>query len=189
MSSPTGTTYSCNATPLLEVGEGQIENHVIGVLVNKIVDHVKCELGESILYEITYDKANAADNHIPRNFSWLDDSVGTLTLTMTVHERSSLGPATLTSPMSKVANTTQTVSVGFAGGASADATRKQQFDFVFNVRKDFLENKSFNEYHNHGLTKAQCKDEYSKTLLKVICVSKNGWTARCFPGAYQVTLI
>lgn len=47
-------------TPLLEPGEEVPENHVTGSLVNKIVQHVKCELGRAILYEIAYDKKNTA---------------------------------------------------------------------------------------------------------------------------------
>jgi hypothetical protein len=51
----------------LEAGEELMENHVIGVLVNKIVDHVKCELGQAILFEIHYDKANTLDSGAKRN--------------------------------------------------------------------------------------------------------------------------
>jgi hypothetical protein len=81
-----------------------------------------------------------------------------------VDERSSLAPgATWTTPISLAK---ETASVGFGGGVSADATRKQQVDFVFNVKKDFLENKAFREQHDRGLTPAHCYDEEGRVLIE-----------------------
>lgn len=154
-------------TPMLEAGDDVPENHVTGVLVNKIVDHVKCELGRAILYEINYDKANAAKNHVPRNLTWLDTSSGTLTITMSVDEKGSLAPgATWTDPLQAVGKTAQSFSLGLGASASADATRKQQVDFVFDVKKDFVDNKQFREFNDSGLTPAPCKDEYGRALIE-----------------------
>jgi hypothetical protein len=133
-------------TPLLEAGEEVPENHVTGALVNKIVQHVKCELGRAILSEIAYDKKNTTPG--PRNFEWLDNSAGTVTLTMIVDERSSLAPgATWTEPLASVGKVAQTFSVDFGASASADATRKQQVDFTFDVQKDFIQNTAFRAYN------------------------------------------
>jgi hypothetical protein len=154
-------------TPLLEPGEENITNHVTGALVNKIVDHVKCELGQAILYEINYDRQNAALNNKPRNFTWLDTSFGTLTLTMTVDERSGLAPgATWTEPLAVAEKTAQSFGVELGATASTQATRKQQVDFVFDVKKDFLDNKAFRSFNDHGLTPAHCNDEDGRMLIE-----------------------
>jgi hypothetical protein len=142
-------------TPLLEPGEEVPENHVTGSLVNKIVQHVKCELGQAILYEIAYDKKNTAPG--PRNFDWLDKSAGTVTLTMIVDERGSLAPgATWTEPLAPVENVAQTFGVGFGGSVSADATRKQQVDFTFDAQKDFIKNADFQTYNGPAHPKGTC---------------------------------
>jgi hypothetical protein len=142
-------------TPLLEPGEDIPENHVTGALVNKIVQHVKRELGRAILYEISYDKKNTAPG--PRNFQWLDTSAGTVTLTMIVDERSSLAPgAVWTGPLATVDKVAQSVSVGFGGSAAADATRKQQVDFTFDVQKDFINNPFFQAYNSPDNLKGTC---------------------------------
>jgi hypothetical protein len=142
-------------TPFMEPGEDSPQNHVTGALVNKIVDHVKCELGEAILYEIHYDKANTATG--PRNFPWLDTVVGTVTLTMTVDEKSALAPgATWTTPLETIAKTAQSFSLALGGSASADATRKQQVDFVFDAKKDFVDNAQFRQYHDWDTKVGTC---------------------------------
>ena len=101
------------------------------------------------------------------DFPWLDASAGSLTLTMTVDEKSGLAPgATWTTPLETVGKTAQSFSLGLGGAASADATRKQQVDFVFDVQKDFLQNKMFREFNDRGLTPSHCKDEDGKILIE-----------------------
>ncbi len=139
-------------TPLMELDQ---QPHVTGFLANRIVGHVKCELGRAILDEIKFDEDNTKQNGGKRHFAWLDDWAGTLTITMQVDEKSSLSPGlTWNDPLPKA----QTFSLGLGGAGSADATRKQQVDYIFNIRNDFINDKTFRKFNNPETRTRNCED-------------------------------
>jgi hypothetical protein len=159
-------------TPLLEPGQ---EPHLTGILANRIVGHVKCELGRAILAEVNYDKENAAQNHTKRRYPWLDNWAGTLTLTMQVDERSSLAPGvTWTDPLPRA----QSFTLGAGVAASADATRKQQVDYVFNVQNDFIHGGIPGQYDEP--TK-RCQDEDGRVLIEGDLQIKDWLDSALFP--------
>jgi hypothetical protein len=86
---------------------------------------------------------------------------------MSVDEKSGFAPgATWTEPLPTVAKASQSFSLGLGASAMAEATRKQQVDFVFDVKKDFLDNKSFVTFNDTGLTPARCQSEDGKILIE-----------------------
>lgn len=127
------------------------EPHATAFLVNKIVDHVKSELGCAVVKVIDYDKDNAASK-TKRALAWLDSWSGKMSLKLIVDEKTTITPGvSLTHLYSNAVNivgkstitTPQSFVFGFGGQFSSDATRTDQSDYSFNIKKDFLDNPKY----------------------------------------------
>jgi hypothetical protein len=160
-------------TPDMEIGH---EPHLTAFVANRIVGHVKCELGRAILNMIDYDKRDEKLNG-ERRYPWLDDWAGTLTITMTVDESGAVNPGmTWSDPLPH----DQLFTLGVGGGASADATRKQQVDYIFNVREDFINNAAFSRTDPDSGS-ASCGNETGKILIEGDLKIKDWLDSALFP--------
>ena len=133
-------------TPDIEISN---ELHATAFLINKILNHVKCELRSAVRDTVAYDKANAAQQaDRKRHLQWLDAMAAKVSIKLIVDEKGTLNPGvsfrqllpsvTTTFPNKSVVTTPQSASIGLGALLSADATRTENVDYYYNIRTDFL---------------------------------------------------
>ncbi len=121
-------------------------------MINGILDHVKCELGNSVQYIIDYDKRQAQlPTNTARHLQWLEGQSAKITIKLVVDEKGSLNPGVsykqllpgvvTTFPNKTSVTTNQSFSLGLGGTLSSDATRTEMVDYTFSIKNDFLANK------------------------------------------------
>jgi hypothetical protein len=127
--------------------------HATAFLINRIVDHVKCELRQAIQHAHNYDIEQAAlQSDKMRRIAWLDGSIAKVTIKLVVEEKGTLNPGVsfkhlfpseVTTFANKTSVTTpQSFSLGLGGLFSAGATRTENIDYTFVVKNHFLYNQT-----------------------------------------------
>lgn len=120
------------------------EKDASAFLVNRIVGHIKSEVGCAILKVIDYDRKTYGNN---RRTKWLDTWSAKMSLKLTVDEKSTLAPGvSLTHLYPNAVNnvggsnitTGQSFNLGLGGQFSTDATRIDMSDYSFNLKNDFI---------------------------------------------------
>ena len=103
--------------------------------VNKIIQHVKCELREAVLAALYYEYENV--RQFPdrsRQIKWLENWGAWLTIKFNVVEKGALNPGvTITEPLINA----QTFTLGLGGLFSSEATRIDKVEYLF-VFSDFI---------------------------------------------------
>ena len=102
------------------------------ILVNKVVNTVKCELREAVLKAMKFDLDNAKkQKDHKRHLEWLANWGADVTLTLIVGEKSNISPSSqYTDPLS--AATSFIVSGGFNVNSEVTRTKKIDFFLSFN---------------------------------------------------------
>jgi hypothetical protein len=105
-------------------------------LMNKIINHVKCELREAVFYVIDYDKQNALEQmDRKRRLQWLESWSAWVTIKFSVNEKGALNPGvTFIDPLPK----DQSFSLGLGGLFSSEASRIETVDYLFVFKDDFI---------------------------------------------------
>lgn len=134
-----------------DIDAGNPDPNATAFLINKIVLHVACELREAVQYQHNYDVANAAMGR-NRVLAWLDNSQAKVSLKLIAEEKGTLSPGVafkqlLPGVVTNFANktsvtTNQSFSAAFGALASSDATRTENVDYTFSVKKAFLGNRT-----------------------------------------------
>lgn len=131
-------------TPLLA-----LENNPdsTAILVNKVVNRVKCELRDGFIAAMKRDLDNAAmQSDHRRRLQWLESWGAEISLTLSVNEKSALAPnAQYTAPLFGA----ETFGIGGGLNIGADATRTEKADFYLSFR-NFIDR--FGEYPNRPLS-------------------------------------
>jgi len=127
------------------------EPHATAILINKILNHAKCELREAVIKAHNDDLANAARYH-HRRLDWLDNATAKVTIKLIAEEKGILSPgvvlkqllpSVVTNFSNKTSVTTmQSSSVGLGATLEADATRTENIDYSYVIKKDFLGNQT-----------------------------------------------
>jgi hypothetical protein len=127
------------------------EPHSTAILINKILNHAKCELRDAVITAHNKDLDNAARYH-KRKLNWLDGATAKITIKLIAEEKGTLNPGVsfkqlLPSVVTNFSNkttvtTAQSSSVGLGGLLQADATRTENIDYSYVVKTDFLENQT-----------------------------------------------
>jgi hypothetical protein len=136
-----------------DIVEFDNQPHASAFLINRIVNHVKCELRQAVQHAHNYDIQQAAlQPDKKRRIAWLDGSVPKVTIKLVVDEKGTLNPGAsfkqlLPSDVTTFANKTtvttpQSFSLGIGGLLSADATRTENVDYTFVVKSHFLDNQT-----------------------------------------------
>jgi hypothetical protein len=104
--------------------------------VNRIVNHVRCELRYAIRYAVWYDTENArAQPDHKRRIPWIDKWGAKLALKLLVKENSSINPGvSLISPLPM----DQSYTTVLGGSANAQATRTINLEFYYDFSSQFL---------------------------------------------------
>jgi hypothetical protein len=169
-----------------DIDAGNADPNATAILINKIVDHVACELREAVQYEHNYDVDNAAiQSGHKRVLAWLDSSTAKVSLKLIAEEKGTLSPGIafkqlLPSALTTFSNKTsvsspQSFSTALGGSASSDATRTENVDYSFSVKTAFLGNQT------KGRVKVQeCKDANGMLLLADLKI-KDWLTGALFP--------
>jgi hypothetical protein len=119
-------------TPDIELSN---EPHATAFLINKILNHVKCEVRSAVIHVVDYDTQNAKLHHKKRDLVWLDSMVAKITLKLIVDEKGTLNPGvTFKQPLPSM----QSYSTALGALLSSDATRTENFDYTYVISKDFL---------------------------------------------------
>lgn len=102
------------------------------LLVRAIVRSIHCELRNAITYVINEDKRLASSNYGVRNAPWLDNWGVQVGLTLTIQEKSAVGPNVAWNPAGPA-----NLIFSLLGGASisSDATRINKLGFYYTVRE------------------------------------------------------
>jgi hypothetical protein len=104
--------------------------------VNRVVNHVRCELRYAIRYAVWYDTENARGqpDH-KRRIPWIDKWGAKLALKLLVKENGSINPTvSLISPLP----IDQSYTTVLGGSASAQATRTVNLEFYYDFASEFL---------------------------------------------------
>jgi hypothetical protein len=127
------------------------ETNATAILVNRILNHAKCELRDAIITAHNDDLANAK-RYGQRRLEWLDKSTAKITIKLIAEEKGALNPglsfkqllpSTVTTFSNKTSVTTaQSSAVGLGGLLQADATRTENIDYTYVIKTDFLENQT-----------------------------------------------
>lgn len=130
------------------------EPHATAFLINRILNHAKCELRDAVITAHNRDLKNAA-RYRKRTLAWLDGATAKITIKLIAEEKGTLSPGVafkhlLPSVVTNFSNKTtvttpQSSSVGLGGLLQADATRTENIDFSYVIKTDFLENQTKNE--------------------------------------------
>ena len=126
------------------------EPHATAFKVNRILNHVKCELRSAVLKNIAYDKANAAQQpDKQRRLKWLESWSAKLTIKLVIDEKGALNPGVsfaklFPSALSVFSNKTtistpQSASLAAGGTLSSEATRTVSVDYFFVFKSDFID--------------------------------------------------
>jgi hypothetical protein len=137
-------------TQLPDIVEGG-EPNATAFLINRILNHAKCELRDAIISEHNFDLENAA-HYGTRRLEWLDKATAKITIKLIAEEKGALNPglsfkqllpSVVTNFSNKTSVTTaQSSAVGVGGLLQADATRTENIDYTFVVKTDFLDNQT-----------------------------------------------
>jgi hypothetical protein len=127
------------------------EPNATAILINRILQHAKCELRDAVIEAHNTDLENAA-RYGQRRLDWLDKATAKITIKLIAEEKGTLSPGVafkqlLPSAVTNFSNrtsvtTSQSTSVGLGGVLQADATRTENIDFSYVIRSDFLENQT-----------------------------------------------
>lgn len=125
--------------------------HATAFLINRILNHAKCELRDAVITAHNTDIENAARYH-KRRLKWLDASEAKISIKLIAEEKGALSPGLtftklLPSAVTNFSNgtsvtTPQSSSLGLGGLLQADATRTENIDYSYIVKTDFLENQT-----------------------------------------------
>jgi len=162
-----------------EIDPGNSDPNATPFLINKILNHVECELREAVQNAHDYDVDNAAmQRDHKRRIAWLDTSMAKVSLKLIAEEKGTLSPGvaikqllpTVVTTFSNktTATTNQSFSTTFGALASSDATRTENVDYTFDIKSAFLE--------NHTKTRVQvqsCKEPGSILLMADLKI--NDW--------------
>jgi hypothetical protein len=110
-----------------------VDSRTAQVMVDAIVSHVNCEIQTAVQFLLLddIDAARAAEGFglkPGRSVAWLEGWAAQVTLTITIDERTGLAPDLVYTP-------SQVFSLGLAGAASAEATRKDTLSWLVDFRK------------------------------------------------------
>jgi hypothetical protein len=124
---------SCGTyVPDVEVGS---DPDAHGILVNKVVNLVKCEVGRAVVSALRYDQENV--RQFPgrkRSIKWLEKWGAWLTIKFTVVEKGSLNPGVTTKdPLPN----SQMFTLGLGGLFSSEATRVEQVQYLI-IFQDYI---------------------------------------------------
>ncbi len=138
------------------------DSYATGILVNKILAHVKDESGCAIIYAMDFDQKTTKKGQTPL-LAWLDTPKATakITLKLTVDETSSLSTSALvTQPFASAVNTfpgkpsvsnPQSFTLALGAGISSEATRIDQSDYSILVKETFIDNGHRNDYEENAI--------------------------------------
>lgn len=129
-----GALAGCGTyTPDIELSN---EPHATAILINKILDHVKCELRAAVIQVVDYDKQQAKLNHKKkRDLVWLDNMTAKISIKLIVDEKGTLNPGvTFKQPLPA----SQSYSTALGALLSSDATRTENVDYTYVIATDFL---------------------------------------------------
>jgi hypothetical protein len=106
-----------------------------GILINKVVNLVKCEIGRAVVSALRYDQENV--RQFPgraRSIKWLDNWGAWLTIKFTVVEKGAFSPGLTTKdPLPN----SQTFTLGLGGVFSSEATRVEQVQYLV-IFRDYI---------------------------------------------------
>jgi hypothetical protein len=104
-------------------------------MINRVINHVKCELREAVLNVLHYEYQNIAQfPERTRRIAWLDTWGAWLTIKFSVVEKGALNPGvTITEPLPQ----SQSFTLGLGGLFSSEATRIEKVEYLF-VFSDFI---------------------------------------------------
>jgi hypothetical protein len=127
------------------------EKNSTAFLINRILNHAKCELRAAVRKAHNDDVKNA-DRYHKRELSWLDSATAKITIKLIAEEKGALNPGLsfrqlFPSAVSNFSNKTsvttpQSSAVGLGGLLQADATRTENIDYSYVIKADFLENQT-----------------------------------------------
>jgi hypothetical protein len=127
------------------------EPHATAFLINKILNHAKCELRDAVIIAHNRDLENARRYH-KRTLQWLDQATAKITIKLIAEEKGTLNPGLtwkrlLPSIVTKFANQTsvttqRSTTFGVGGLLQSDATRTENIDYSYVIKTDFLGNKT-----------------------------------------------
>jgi hypothetical protein len=123
------------------------EPHATAFLINKILNHAKCELRDAVITAHNKDLQNA-ERYDKRRLVWLDGTTAKISIKLIAEEKGTLNPgvsfkqllpSAVTTFSNKTSVTTmQSSSVGLGGQLQADATRTENIDYTYIIKTDFL---------------------------------------------------
>jgi hypothetical protein len=112
-------------------------------VVNAIVQRVRCEIREAVNGVLDADIEDARDTHTPRQLEWLESWGAQATLTLTVEEKTNIGPgAVFNTPMLGAKTwfpggitvpATQSYSLGLGGKLGSTATRIDKISWFYPI--------------------------------------------------------
>jgi hypothetical protein len=127
------------------------EPHATAFLINRILNHAKCELRDAVITAHNKDLENAG-RYGARRLDWLDSATAKITIKLIAEEKGTLNPGVsfkqlLPSVVTNFGNktsvtTAQSSAVGLGGLLQADATRTENIDFSYVIKTDFLGNQT-----------------------------------------------
>lgn len=127
------------------------EPHATAFLINRILNHAKCELRDAVITAHNNDLKNALRYH-KRRLAWLDKATAKITIKLIAEEKGALNPGLsfkqlLPSAVTNFSNktsvtTAQSSAVGVGGLLQADATRTENIDYTYSISTDFLGNQT-----------------------------------------------
>ena len=127
------------------------EPHATAFLINKILNHAKCELRDAVITAHNRDLENAARYH-KRVLNWLDKATAKITIKLIAEEKGTVNPgvsfkelfpSAVTNFGNKTSVTTpQSAAVGLGALLQADATRTENIDYSYVIKTDFLGNQT-----------------------------------------------
>jgi hypothetical protein len=127
------------------------EPNATAILVNRILNHAKCELRDAVIAAHNEDLDNAR-KYGQRRLEWLDKSTAKITIKLIAEEKGALNPglsfkqlfpSDVTTFTNKTTLTTpQSAALGVGGLLQADATRTENIDYTYVIKADFLDNQT-----------------------------------------------
>lgn len=127
------------------------ETNATAILVNRILNHAKCELRDAVIAAHNADLDNAK-RYGQRRLEWLDQSTAKISIKLIAEEKGTLNPglsfkqllpSSVTNFSNKTSVTTaQSSALGLGGMLQADATRTENIDYTYVVESDFLGNQT-----------------------------------------------
>jgi hypothetical protein len=137
------------------------EPHATAFLVNKIINHVKCELRYAVRYAVWYDLQNAGPDPRARRTPWIDTWGAKLAIKLVLKEKGSINPgASLIEPLANSVisfptgpvTTSQNFAIGMGANAGSQVTRIANLEFFFDFASEF-----FGKGYNKRIPPVPCK--------------------------------